>query len=77
LLAIFNILCDDIKKIRQTSPSQINIDVGFVGLHDDHFFRAMSFLSAELCADVDIVQLEAHRLGEKIKGEGTRWKKKE
>lgn len=54
-----------------------DIDVGFVGLHDDHFFRAMSFLSSELCVDVDIVQLETHRLGEKIKREGTRWKKKE
>lgn len=53
-----------------------DIDVGFIGLHDDHFFRVMSFLSAILCVDVDIVQLEAHRLGEKIKREGIRWKKK-
>ncbi len=56
---------------------QSDIDVGFVGLHDNHFFRAMSFLSDTLCVDVDIVQLEAHRLGEKIKREGLRWKKKE
>lgn len=56
---------------------QSDVDVGFVGLHDDHFFRAMSFLSAALCVDVDIVQLEAHRLGEKIIREGARWKKKE
>jgi uncharacterized protein len=54
-----------------------DIDVGFIGLHDDHFFRAMSFLSAKLCVDVDVVQLEAHRLGERIKREGTKWKKKE
>ena len=54
-----------------------DIDVGFVGLQDDHFFRAMSFLSANLGVDVDIIQLETHRLGEKIKREGTRWKKKE
>jgi hypothetical protein len=54
-----------------------DVDVGFVGLHDDHFFKAMSFLSAQLCVDVDIVQLETHRLGEKIKREGARWKKKE
>ncbi len=56
---------------------QSDVDVGFVGLQDDQFFRAMSFLSAKLCVDVDIVQLETHRLGEKIKREGTRWKKKE
>ena len=55
---------------------QSDVDVAFVGLHDDHFIRAMSFLSSELCVDVDILQLETHRLGEKIKREGTRWKKK-
>ena len=54
-----------------------DVDVAFVGLHDGHFIRAMSFLSAELRVDVDIVQLETHRLGEKIKREGARWKKKE
>jgi predicted nucleotidyltransferase len=54
-----------------------DIDVAFVGLQDEHFFRAMSFLSAELGFDVDIVQLESHRWGGKIKREGTRWKKKE
>ena len=54
-----------------------DIDVGFVGLQDDHFFRAMSFLSANLGVDADIIQLETHRLGEKIKREGARWKKKE
>lgn len=34
-----------------------DIDVGFIGLRDEHFFKAMSFLSSELQTDVDIVQL--------------------
>jgi uncharacterized protein len=53
-----------------------DIDLGFVGLRDDHFFKAMSFLSSELCADVDIVQLEGHRFGKKIRRVGIRWTKK-
>ena len=56
---------------------QSDVDVGFVGLQDDHFFRAMSFLSAALSVDVDIVRLESHRLSEKIKQGGARWKKTE
>jgi len=50
-----------------------DIDVAFVGLRDEDFFRAMAFLSRELEADVDVVQLESHPLREKIVKEGIRW----
>src|SRR3990172_4375761 len=50
-----------------------DIDVGFVGLDDRDFFKMMSYLSAETGVDVDIVQLEDHRLADKVKREGIRW----
>jgi uncharacterized protein len=53
-----------------------DVDVAFVGLQDADFFRTMSFLSAELGVEVDIVQIESHRLGEKIKREGARWRRR-
>ncbi len=52
-----------------------DIDIGFVGLKDIHFFRAMSFLSNELGVDIDIVQLEGHRLADKVKKKGLKWTK--
>ncbi len=54
-----------------------DVDMGFVGLRDEHFFKAMSFLSREVGVDVDVVQLEGHRLEEKIKREGMKWKGKD
>lgn len=53
-----------------------DIDVGFSGLDNRDFFAAMSFLSGETGVDVDIVQLEGHRLADSIRREGTRWKRK-
>ncbi len=50
-----------------------DIDIGFIGLKDIDFFRAMSFISSELGVDVDIVQLEGHRLADKVKKEGLKW----
>jgi len=50
-----------------------DIDVAFVGLRDEDFFRAIAFLSRELEADVDVLQLEGHPLREKIVKEGIRW----
>lgn len=50
-----------------------DVDIAFVGLDDKHFFQAMSFLSGELGVSVDIVQLENHRLAEKIRKEGIKW----
>lgn len=54
-----------------------DIDIGFVGLKDGHFFKAMSFVSSEVGMDIDIVQLEGHRLEDKVKEKGIRWTKKD
>ena len=54
-----------------------DIDIGFIGLDNRHFFRAMSYLSEEAGLDVDIVQLEDCRLAGKIKAEGIRWRKED
>jgi len=54
-----------------------DLDIGFKGLNDENFFRAMSFISREVGVDnVDLVQLEGHRLEDKIKQEGIRWNRK-
>lgn len=53
-----------------------DLDIGFYGLKDEDFFQAMSFLSRETGLDnVDIVQLEGHRLADKILKEGLLWRK--
>lgn len=54
-----------------------DIDIGFIGLKDEYFFKTMSFLSRELGVDVDIIQLEGHRLEEKVKREGIKWTRKD
>lgn len=54
-----------------------DIDIGFVGLKNEYFFKAMSFISREIGIDVDVVQLEGHRLAEKIKREGIKWTRKD
>ena len=54
-----------------------DIDIGFVGLDNKHFFEVMSYISTEVGCDVDIVQLEDHRLADKIKRGGIHWKRKE
>ena len=53
-----------------------DIDVGFVGLKDDDFFKAAAYLSGKIAVDVDVVQMERHRLRKKIKKEGIRWTKR-
>ncbi len=53
-----------------------DIDIGFIGLDNGHFFRVMSYISEATGHDVDIVQLEGHRLADKIKRGGIRWRKK-
>lgn len=50
-----------------------DVDVAFVGLHDKDFFPAMAWLSRELGREVDVIQLEGHRLADKIRKEGLRW----
>ncbi len=47
-----------------------DIDIAFIGLRDKDLFRAMAFLSDYLGRDVDVIQLEGHRLREKIRREG-------
>jgi hypothetical protein len=51
-----------------------DVDMAFYGLRNEDFFKAISFLSRRLEKDVDVVQLEGHRLEEKIKSQGIRWK---
>ncbi len=48
-----------------------DIDIAFIGLRDKDLFSAMAFLSDYLGRDVDVIQLEGHRLREKIIREGT------
>ncbi len=50
-----------------------DIDIAFVGLKDEDFFSALAYLSRNLGRDVDILQLEKHRLREKIIKEGIVW----
>jgi len=52
-----------------------DIDIAFYGLRNEDFFKAISFLSRSLGRDVDVIQLENHRLEEKIKIQGMRWKR--
>lgn len=47
-----------------------DIDIGFYRLKDCDFFKVSAFLSRYLERDVDIIQMEGHRLEEKIKEEG-------
>lgn len=54
-----------------------DIDIGFIGLKDEYFFKAMSFISRELGIDVNVIQLEGHRLENKVKREGIRWIRKD
>jgi hypothetical protein len=51
-----------------------DIDIGFTGLKDADFFKAMAFLSSELGREVDVIQMEGHRLTPKILKEGLRIK---
>ncbi len=54
-----------------------DIDIGFIGLDNRHFFKVMSYISEEAGRDVDIVQLEDQRLAAKIKKGGIRWRRKD
>ena len=54
-----------------------DIDIGFIGLKDEDFFKTMSFISSQIGVEVDIIQLEGHRLADKVKREGVIWTKKD
>lgn len=50
-----------------------DVDIGFYSLSDEKYFKAMAYLSNRLGRDVDIIQLEKHKLCNKIVMEGLRW----
>lgn len=54
-----------------------DIDIGFIGLNDQDFFKALAFLSRKIGSDVDIIQLEGHRFKDKIMKESIKWRKKD
>ncbi|MDO8445649.1 MAG: hypothetical protein Q7T53_06055 [Deltaproteobacteria bacterium] len=54
-----------------------DIDIGFIGLKDEDFFMTISFISDEIGLEVDVMQLEGHRLADKVKREGIRWTRKD
>ena len=52
-----------------------DVDIAFYGLKDEDFFKTIAFLSRRLARDVDVIQLEGHRLEEKIIRTGIKWKR--
>lgn len=52
-----------------------DVDIAFVGLRDEDFFKALAFLMDRLARDVDIVQLERYSRKDQIIREGIRWTK--
>lgn len=52
-----------------------DIDIAVCGLKDEDFFHFMSRSADMLGRDVDIIQLEKHRLKDKILKEGLLWKR--
>lgn len=52
-----------------------DIDIAFEELKDKDFFKAMTFISRYIERDVDVIQLEGHRLRDKITKEGIKWRK--
>ena len=55
-----------------------DLDIGFLGLSDEDFFKALVFLCNEIEMDnIDVVQLEEHRLASMIMKEGIPWIRKD
>ena len=50
-----------------------DIDVAFFGLADQDYFVAKRFLEAEMELELDVIQLETHRLRETIVRKGISW----
>ncbi|MBI5026241.1 MAG: nucleotidyltransferase domain-containing protein [Nitrospirae bacterium] len=61
--------------LRPSFSEESDIDIAFDGLKDEYFFKTMSFLSDFLGRDVDVIQLEGHRLRDGIIKEGIKWQK--
>lgn len=53
-----------------------DVDIAFLGLNGGDFFHVIAFLSRELGAEVDILQLEGNPLRERIVQEGVKWKRR-
>lgn len=53
--------------------SDSDIDIAFYSLRDKDLFKAIAFLNNELKRNVDVVQLEGHRLESYIKQKGLTW----
>ncbi len=47
-----------------------DVDIGFLGLADEDFFKAIALLSNEIGRDVDVIQLENHPLKDRIQTAG-------
>ena len=54
-----------------------DIDLGVFGLADEHYFVAKRYLEHELSRDVDLIQLEHHRMRDTILKGGSVWKPKD
>lgn len=61
---------------RRFGPSS-DIDLGVLGLADEHYFIAKRYLEHELSRDVDLIQLEHHRMRDTILKGGSVWKPKD
>ena len=53
-----------------------DVDVAFIGLKDEDFFRIMADLSELIGRDVDVVQMERCRFSDLIEKEGIVWRGK-
>lgn len=64
-----------------TKPNRFSedsdIDIGFLGLKENDFFKALSILSRKLDSSVDIIQLEDYKYRNGIEKIGIKWKKKD
>lgn len=54
---------------------QSDLDIAIEGLDDQHYFKFMADLYNRLEREVDVIQLERHRLQEQIKETGFEWTK--
>ncbi len=53
-----------------------DVDIAFIGLKDEDFFRLMADLSEMVGRDVDVIQMERCGFSWLIEKEGIRWKRK-
>jgi hypothetical protein len=53
-----------------------DVDIAVEGLNNENYFKLMADLSDQIGREVDVVQLEKHRLREQIKESGRQWNKR-